>query len=93
LSGTGVPDIILNWDPSPTTGILGYDIYRGTASEGESTTPVATEVAEGCTTLATCTYVDSAGVAGTQYYYFVKAVGANGTTQSAASNEASATPP
>jgi hypothetical protein len=93
LAGAGLPDVLLNWDPSPTAGILGYNVFRGTTSGGESTTPIATEVATGCTTFATCTYADTAVVAGTKYYYYVTAVGSNGTTQSAASNEASATAP
>jgi fibronectin type 3 domain-containing protein len=93
LTGTGAHDVVLNWDPSPTSGVLGYDIYRGTTSEGESTTPIATEIATGCTMLATCAYVDTAVVAGTTYYYYVTAVASNGTTQSADSNEASARVP
>jgi trimeric autotransporter adhesin len=93
LTGTGLPDIILNWDPSPNTGILGYNVFRGTTAGGESTTPIATEVAVGCTTLTICTYVDTAVVVGTKYFYYVTAVASNGTTQSVASNEASATAP
>jgi fibronectin type 3 domain-containing protein len=93
LAGTGTHDVILNWDPSPTAGVLGYDIFKGMASGGESTTPIATEVATGCTSLTTCTYVDTAVVATTTYYYKVTAVGSNGITQSAYSNEASANVP
>ena len=93
LTGTGLHDVVLNWDPSSTAGVSGYDIFRGTTSEGESTTPIATQVATGCATFATCTYVDTAVVAGTEYFYYVTAVASNGTIQSNASNEASATVP
>jgi hypothetical protein len=93
LTGTGLHDVVLTWTASPTSGILGYDVYRGTTSGGESTTPIATEVAAACTTLAPCMYVDTAVVAGTTYYYYVTAVASNGTTQSSDSNEASATVP
>jgi len=93
LTGTGLHDVDLNWEPSPTAAVSGYDIFRGTISKGESTTPIATGVAAGCATLASCTYVDTAVVAGTTYYYYVTAVASNGTTQSAPSNEASANVP
>jgi hypothetical protein len=93
LTGTGLHDVVLNWEPSPTAAVSGYDIFRGTISKGESTTPIATGVAAGCATLASCTYVDTAVVAGTTYYYYVTAVASNGTTQSAPSNEASANVP
>jgi hypothetical protein len=93
LTGTALHDVILNWVPSPTTGVSGYDIFRGTASGGESTTPIATQVAAGCTSLTTCTYVDTAVVAGTKYFYVVTAVSSSGNTQSSPSNEASATVP
>jgi fibronectin type 3 domain-containing protein len=79
--------VILTWTASTTSGILGYYIYRGTSAGGESTTPLNT------TPVSAITYVDTNVTAGTKYYYVVTAVASNGTTQSAASNEASATVP
>ena len=87
LTGTSVHDVILTWTASTTSGILGYYIYRGTSAGGESTTPLNT------TPVSAITYVDTNVTAGTKYYYVVTAVASNGTTQSAASNEASATVP
>jgi fibronectin type 3 domain-containing protein len=94
LSGTGSHDVILSWTASTTTGVVGYNVYRGTASGGESTTPLnSSPVAAGCTSTTTCTYTDATVVAGTTYYYVVTAVASNGVTQSADSNEVSATVP
>jgi hypothetical protein len=93
LAGTGLHDVILDWLPSSTSGVEGYDVYRGSTSGGEGTTPYATLVAAGCTTSSTCTYMDTAVVAGTSYYYTVTAVGSNGSTQSSCSNEVAATVP
>lgn len=70
----------LSWqdDGSATT----YDVYRGTSSGGESL--YAQNV--------TSTSDNDMGVnSGTTYYYYVTAVAADGTTQSAPSNEVSAT--
>jgi hypothetical protein len=91
LTGTTSHDVILTWTASPTSGILGYDIFRGTTSGGE--TGYATNVATGCAAGTTCTYVDTAVVTGKTYYYYVTAVASDGITQSAPSNEASAQVP
>jgi hypothetical protein len=90
LTGTGAHDVVLTWTASSTSGVLGYDVYRGTTSGGEGTTPIASEVAASCAPSTTCTYVDSAVTAGTTYYYEVTAVGSNGTTQSTPSAESNA---
>jgi len=50
-------------------------------------------VAAGCTSTTTCTYTDATVAAGTTYYYTVTTVGSNGDTQSANSNQVSATVP
>ena len=87
ISGAGTHDVVLNWTASPTTGIAGYNVYRGTSPGGESTTPLnPTPVSE-------VTYTDAGVTPGTKYYYIVTAVASNGQSQSAASNEASATVP
>ena len=73
--------VTLGW--SPSTGATSYSVYRGTAAGGES----ATAITSG---LAGTSYVDSAVVNGTKYFYNVKAFNAAGSSNP--SNEASATP-
>ncbi len=85
LSGTGSHDVVLSWTPSPTPGIAGYDVYRGTASGQESSTPLNSSPINGST------YTDVNVTAGAAYYYVVTAV--SGAAQSAKSNETSATVP
>jgi hypothetical protein len=93
LSGAGMHDVILYWNPSTTPGV-GYNVFRGTTSGGESTTPLnSSPVAAGCTSTTTCTYTDATVVTGTTYYYTVTAVASNDVTQSANSNQVSAPVP
>jgi fibronectin type 3 domain-containing protein len=87
LTGTSVHDVILTWTASTSSWVAGYNVYRGTASGAESTTPVNSTIVTGTT------YVDTAVTAGTKYYYVVTAVAANGAIESGNSNEASATVP
>jgi fibronectin type 3 domain-containing protein len=87
LSGTGTHDVILTWTASPTSPIAGYDIYRGTASGGESSTPLNSSPVSGIT------FADENVQAGTTYYYVVTTVSSVGSRQSADSNEASAKVP
>lgn len=86
LAGTGCPDVIISWAASTTPGIVGYDIYRGTASGGESGTPINPAP------VSNTTYVDANVKAGTTYYYVLRSVAANGM-QSPASNETKANVP
>ena len=78
--------VALSWT-APTSdggsGLIGYNVYRGTAAGAESATPVATNV-----TLTS--FSDTGLTNGTTYYYKVAAVNAVGP--SPRSNEASATP-
>ncbi|MCI4066240.1 malectin domain-containing carbohydrate-binding protein [Micromonospora sp. R77] len=76
--------VALNWTASSTAGVI-YRVYR-------STSPGVTASAANlvtCTTTAATGCVDDTVRAATKYYYVVTAV--NGTSESAASNEASAT--
>lgn len=82
LSATpGNRQVSLLWTAVP--GATSYNVYRGTASNGQGTAAVAT----GITTPA---YVNTGLLAGTAYYFKVTAVNANG--ESPRSAEASATP-
>ncbi len=65
-SVAGVPT--LSW--SAPTGAVSYNIYRGTASGVEATTPIATGV-------TATSYSDTTATAGVTYYYDVTAVNAN----------------
>jgi hypothetical protein len=86
LTGTGSPDVILSWGVSPSSGIVGYNVYRGTTSGGESSTPLNSTPINGTS------YVDTNVTAGMTYYYVVTSVGSNGA-QSAPSNETEAAVP
>jgi hypothetical protein len=90
LSGTGAHDVMLSWTASATPGVVGYYIYRGTTSHGESSTPLNSTPINGTA------YTDTDVLAGGTYYYVMRALGALGTdgfTESANSNEVSATVP
>ena len=83
LSGTGSHDVILSCTDSATPGVIGYDVYRGTTSGGESSTPLNSTPINGTT------YTDENVTAGAKYYYVVMAVASDGVPQSADSNEPS----
>jgi hypothetical protein len=87
LSGTGSHDVMLSWSASSSSGVMGYNIYRGTSSGGESPTPVNSTPVSGTA------FADQNVTAGAQYFYIVTAVSSDGTTQSSASPETSATVP
>jgi hypothetical protein len=86
LSGTGTHDVILSWTASPSAGVVGYNVYRGATSKGESSAPLNSTPINGTT------YADENVTAGATYYYVVKAIGSGGL-QSADSNETEATVP
>jgi len=87
LSGAGTHDVILTWTASPSPGVGGYNVYRGTSSGGESSTPLNSSPVPGTT------FDDVDVAAGQTYYYVVIALTSNGITLSGDSNEASATVP
>jgi fibronectin type 3 domain-containing protein len=83
-AGNGV--VNLSW--TAPTGAVSYDVYRGTTAGGESAAPLATGV-------TAASFSDTTVTNGATYFYTVTAVNANAAplaNQSAASNEASATP-
>jgi len=87
LSGTGTHDVMLTWTPGGTTGIAGYNVYRGTTAGGESTTPLNSSPVSGAA------FVDENVQAGQHYFYVVAGVDSNGNPLTPDSNEASATVP
>jgi fibronectin type 3 domain-containing protein len=86
LSGTGIHDVILTWTDGSDSGVVGYNVYRGTAPGGESSTPLNSSPISGTS------YTDSNVTAGGVYYYVVRAVGSDGVL-SAPSTETEATVP
>jgi hypothetical protein len=87
LFGLGGHDVILSWTASATPGVLGYNVFRGTTSGEEGSTPLNSTPINGTT------YVDENVIPGETYYYMVTAVASEGVIQSANSNEAAATVP
>ena len=86
LTGTGTHDVILSWTASPTSGIQGYNVYRGTTSQWASSTR------QNSTPINGTSYVDGNVTAGATYYYWVTSVG-SGDVESAPSTQAEATVP
>jgi fibronectin type 3 domain-containing protein len=83
LTATGAPTkITLNW--TAVAGASSYNVYRGTTSNGQSATPIATGIGG-------TSFHNSGLTNGTQYFYKVAGVNANNVV-GAMSNEASATP-
>ena len=76
----GNAQVSLAW--TSTAGVSSYNVYRGTVSGGEGTTPIASVIGTG--------YTDTGLANGTTYYYKVAAVNCVGT--SGGSTEVSATP-
>ena len=85
LSGKGMHDVILSWTDSATPAVIGYYVYRGSASGGPYT--------KLNTTPATGTaYTDNNVQAGQTYYYVSTALDSN-NAESVYSNHATAVIP
>jgi hypothetical protein len=82
VQGNADSSISLSWFPTP--GAAGYRIYRGTASGGEGSTPVAARTGT--------TYIDTHLSRTPIYFYEVSAVNAAGESPRS-SEDASKTPP
>jgi hypothetical protein len=78
LSGTGQVSsshsVALTWNASPTSGINGYNVFRGTASGAEGTTPLNPSPLPGLT------YTDTNLTSGQTYFYVVTAVDSGGNS-------------
>jgi hypothetical protein len=89
LSGTGATAIAhsaaLTWTASTSTGVVGYNVYRGTQTGGPYTKLTASPV-------AVTSYTDTGVQAGANYYYVVTAVNSTGQ-ESTYSNQVLATIP
>jgi hypothetical protein len=82
----GAHSIALSCTASPSTGVTGYNFYRGTASGAESSTPL------NAAPMTACAYTDTTAAASTTYFYVSKAFcNTCSPSLSAASNEASGT--
>ena len=86
LVGGGSHDVVLTWSASPSTTVMGYNVYRGTTAGGESYTPLNSTPINGTT------YVDADVTAGTEYFYVLTSV-TSGAVESGRSNETSVTVP
>jgi hypothetical protein len=91
LSGTGVPpppttySVALTWNTSSSTGIVGYNVFRGSVQGGAYTQLTSTP-------LAGTTYTDTTAQAGQTYYYAVTSVDSS-SVQSSYSNVANVNVP
>jgi len=79
--------VVLSWTASGTAGVTGYNVYRGTTRGGPYSTKLNSSL------VTETTYTDNAVQAGGTYFYVVTAVASDGVTESAYSDEASATVP
>ena len=77
--------VALNWGPSPTTTVTGYNVYRSTVS-GSLFARVNSAIVVGLA------YTDASVQSGTTYYYVATAVDGNGN-ESIFSNQVSAAIP
>jgi hypothetical protein len=85
LTGTGsvAHSVSLNWNASSSSGVTGYNLYRGTTTGGPYTLLTSLGVAT--------SYTDSSVASGQTYYYVVRALNSSG--ESGNSNQAQAVVP
>ena len=90
VSGTGATGtahtVALAWTASTTTDVNGYNVYRGTTSNGPYSTKVNTSL------VGSVQFSDSSVTSGLTYYYVVTAVDSN-NVESTFSNQATAVIP
>lgn len=77
--------VALTWNPSATTGVTGYNVFRASTSAGYGTNPLNS------TPISGSGYTDASVTAGQTYFYVVETVGSG--VSSAASNEVAASVP
>jgi fibronectin type 3 domain-containing protein len=81
-SAVGSHDVTLSWNPSISSGVLGYNVYRGTGSGGPYTKLNPSII-------AATNYRDNAVQSGQTYYYVVTATD-SGNLESVYSHEVAA---
>lgn len=84
LTSTGLHVVLLSWTASTSSGVGGYNVYRGTTSGGPYTLLASAGTVTG--------YTDTTVVSGQTYFYVVTALGA-GNIESAYSTQSQATIP
>ena len=75
----------LSWNPSSSSGVTGYNVFRAGTSGAYGSTPLNSGPVSGTT------YADASVTAGQTYFYIVTTVGSGAS--SVASNEVEATIP
>jgi hypothetical protein len=85
LTLTVTAQVLLNWNPSPSNDVVGYNVKRSTTS-GSGYTRINTDLIPGTS------YLDDTAQSGQTYYYVATAVDSRGR-ESTPSNEASAEVP
>jgi fibronectin type 3 domain-containing protein len=73
LTGTGAHCVALSWTASPTGGVT-YNVFRGTSSGEEGTTPINSAA------VTQTAYTDTSVSPGQTYYYTVEAVDSGGSS-------------
>lgn len=92
LSGRGVAagtnNVVVAWSASPSSNLIGYNVYRGTTNGGPYSLLTPTPICAGA-------YVDTQVTHSTTYYYVITSLGTNppySPTESLNSTQVSATP-
>jgi HYDIN/CFA65/VesB-like, Ig-like domain/Abnormal spindle-like microcephaly-assoc'd, ASPM-SPD-2-Hydin len=89
VSGTGVAttsySVLLSWSASASSGVTGYNVYRGTTSGGPYSKVDSSPVSG-------LTYTDTTVTAGVEYYYVVTSLSSGGS-ESGDSTQVSASIP
>lgn len=88
LSGSGkqmIHSVALSWNASSSSGIVGYEVYRGTVAAGPYMLMTSSPV-------SSTSFTDSTAQGGQTYYYVVTSLDSS-NTQSAYSNMVTATIP
>ncbi len=70
--GPAAHSVALSWDPSPSTNLQGYRVYRSQVSGG-SYSPVSSTLSA-----STLQFTDSSVAAGQSYFYVITSIDTNG---------------
>jgi trimeric autotransporter adhesin len=81
LSGTGTPNVLLNWSADATPGVT-YDVYRCAISATACIQSQPSNFAKVASNIGTLSFTDSTVSAGQIYYYALTAVDSSGMESS-----------